>query len=61
VAEIEATRAELADTINLIAERVSPQRLSAALKAQAARPQVIAAATGVVAVVGFLVWRRRSR
>jgi hypothetical protein len=61
VQEIEATRAELADTINAIAERVSPQRLAATLKAQAARPQVIAATAGVVVVVAFLVRRRRSR
>jgi MYXO-CTERM domain-containing protein len=61
VAEIEATRAELADTINSIAERVSPQRLGAIVKAQASRPQVIAASATAVVLVAFLVRRRRRR
>jgi hypothetical protein len=65
--EIEQTRAELADTIDAIAERVSPRRVAsrsvdvAREKVASAPPAGLAAAAGVVVVVIVLWWRRRSR
>jgi MYXO-CTERM domain-containing protein len=65
--EIEQTRAELAQAVDAIADRVSPKNVAArgaeALKAQVAvargKPQVIAAAAVGVVLVAWLVRRRR--
>ena len=68
--DIEATRAELADTIDAIAERVSPKRVASrgveVLREQAATassrpPGQLAAVAAVVVVVVVIFWRRRSR
>jgi hypothetical protein len=69
VAEIERTRENLAQTIDSLADKVSPsnnvRRLRDRLSEEAARPEVrlAAAAVGLV-VVGFTVyriWGRRRR
>jgi uncharacterized protein (TIGR03382 family) len=65
--EIAQTRAELAQAVDAIADRVSPKNVAArgaeALKAQVAvakeKPQVIAAAAVGVVIVAWLVRRRR--
>ncbi|MGH8969960.1 MAG: DUF3618 domain-containing protein [Actinomycetes bacterium] len=68
-AEIERTRARLAGTVNAIASRVKPANV-ARRTAVSARSKVIdergnlrtarvaAAAIGVLAVAGFMTWRR---
>ncbi len=69
VAQIEQTRENLAQTIDILAERVSPvsnmRRLREGAMEQAARPEVrvAAAAVGlaVVGVVLFRIWGRRKR
>ena len=69
VAEIERTRENLASTIDVLADRVSPannaRRLRARLEEQAARPEVRLAAAAIgFAVVSLTVYRmfvRRSR
>jgi hypothetical protein len=62
VAEIERTRENLASTIDVLADRVSPannaRRLRARLQEQAARPEVRLAAAAVgFAVVSLTVYR----
>ena len=69
VAEIERTRENLAQTIDSLADKVSPasnvQRLKDRLADQAARPDVQLAAAAVgLAVIGFAIyriWGRRRR
>jgi hypothetical protein len=69
VAEIERTRENLAQTIDSLAEKVSPannvKRLKDRLAEQAARPEVQLAAAAVgLAVLGYTiyrVWGRRSK
>jgi hypothetical protein len=69
VAEIERTRENLAQTIDELADKVSPannvRRLRERLAEQAARPEVqLAAAAMGLAVLGFTiyrVWGRRRR
>jgi hypothetical protein len=69
VAEIERTRENLAQTIDELAEKVSPannvRRLKERLAEQATRPEVQLAAAAVgLAVLGFTiyrVWGRRRR
>jgi hypothetical protein len=60
--EIEQTRAELADTIEAIVDRVSPKRVGArvvrALETPTGR---IVAIAGVVVVAAVVFRRRRSR
>jgi hypothetical protein len=62
VAEIERTRADLARTIDSLADRVSPadnaRRLRARLQEQAARPEVRLAAAAVgFALTSLIVYR----
>jgi hypothetical protein len=68
--DIEATRAELADAIDAIAERMSPKRVASrgveVLREQATTvssrpPGQLAAVAAVVIVVVVIFWRRRSR
>jgi type VI protein secretion system component VasF len=68
--DIEQTRAELADTIDAIADRVSPKRVAAqgaeTLRRQAQSvgsrpPAQLAAIAGAVLVVAVFFLRRRSR
>jgi Protein of unknown function (DUF3618) len=67
LAQIERTREDLAQTINSLAERVSPanniRQLKEKVAAQVARPEVKAGAAAVgVAVVGLTIlriWARR--
>jgi MYXO-CTERM domain-containing protein len=67
--EIEQTRAELAQAVDAIADRVSPKNVATrgaeALKAQVTaakdKPQVVAAAAVGVVIVAWLVRRRRRR
>jgi MYXO-CTERM domain-containing protein len=66
VREIEATRAELADAIDSIAERVNPKRAAArgaqAVKSNSPIPVVpVAALAGFLVVVLLFLRRRRSR
>ncbi len=69
VAEIERTRENLAQTIDSLADRVSPannvRRLKDRLAEQAARPEVqLAAASIGLAVLGitiYRIWGRRRR
>jgi hypothetical protein len=69
VAEIERTRENLAQTIDSLADRVSPannvRRLKDRLAEQAARPDVQLAAAAVgLAVLGiaiYRIWGRRRR
>jgi hypothetical protein len=69
VTEIERTRENLAQTIDTLADKVSPannvRRLKDRLAEQAARPDVQLAAAAVgLAVVGYTiyrVWGRRKR
>jgi hypothetical protein len=69
VAEIERTRENLAQTIDELADKVSPannvRRLKERLAEQAARPDVQLAAAAVgLAVLGFTIyriWGRRRR
>ena len=69
VAEIERTRENLAQTIDELADKVSPannvRRLRERLAEQAARPEVqLAAAAAGLAVLGFTIyriWGRRRR
>jgi Protein of unknown function (DUF3618) len=69
VAEIERTRENLAQTIDELADKVSPannvRRLRERLAEQAARPDVQLAAAAVgLAVLGFTIyriWGRRRR
>lgn len=69
VEEIERTRENLAQTIDTLADKVSPannvRRLRDTLAEQAARPDVQLAAAAVgLAVIGFTiyrVWGRRRR
>jgi hypothetical protein len=66
VAEIERTRENLAQTIDTLAERVSPanniRRLREQLAEQAARPEVRkAAAAAGLAVAGLIVYRIFAR
>jgi hypothetical protein len=69
VAQIERTRENLAQTIDTLAERVSPsgslRRLRERALAQANRPEVVLAATAVgLAVAGITIlriWGRRRR
>jgi hypothetical protein len=69
VAQIERTRENLAQTIDILAERVSPannvRRLRERAMEQAARPEVRMAAAAVgLAVVGVVIlriWGRRRR
>ena len=69
VAEIERTRANLAETIDTLMERVSPaynvRKLRERLREEAARPEVQLAAAAVgLAVAGIVilrVWGRRKR
>jgi hypothetical protein len=68
-AEIEQTRQRLAGTVDAIADRVNPANV-ARRGAESAKAQVVdergqvrtgraaAAATAVVAVLGFIAWRR---
>ena len=68
VTEIELTRARLAETIDILADRVSPaanvRRLRERAAEQVARPefQLAAAAAGLVlaGLVIYRVWHRRS-
>ena|SRR5579859_6903108 len=67
VAEIERTRQSLANTIDSLADRVSPasnvRRLRERAAEQAARPEVQLAAAGVVVaiagLVAYRIWSRR--
>lgn len=69
VAEIERTREQLAQTIDTLAERVSPganiRRLRDQLSERAAQPEVQLAAVAVgLAVAGiaiYRIWGRRKR
>jgi Protein of unknown function (DUF3618) len=69
VAQIDRTRENLAQTIDLLAERISPannvRRLREQVREQAARPEVRLAAAAVgLAVVGVTIlriWGRRRR
>jgi hypothetical protein len=69
VADIEATRQELANTIDLLAERVSPANAARKLRErameQAARPEVrlavLAAGLAVGGLVVLRVWGTRRR
>jgi hypothetical protein len=69
VAQIEQTRENLAQTIDILAERVSPastmRRLREQAREEAARPEVRMAVAAVgLAVVGLVilrVWGRRKR
>jgi Protein of unknown function (DUF3618) len=69
VAEIERTRENLAQTIDSLADKVSPannvRRLKDRLAEQAARPEVqLAAASVGLAVLGitiYRIWGRRRR
>ncbi|HTW21504.1 MAG TPA: DUF3618 domain-containing protein [Mycobacteriales bacterium] len=68
--DIEQTRAELADTIDAIADRVSPKRFASRsselfrrqVDSLSSRPPAqLAAVAGVVIVVAAFFLRRRSR
>ena len=64
VKEIEQTRANLAQTIDTLAERVSPANVTKRTMARAvehvSRPQVqIGAAALAVVTLALVVWRRR--
>lgn len=62
--EIEATRAELAETLDQIADRVSPKRAAGrgVDRLKALPPQQLALlASPVVLLVGLKVWRRSRR
>jgi Protein of unknown function (DUF3618) len=67
--EIEQTRAELAEAVDAIADRVSPKHVAArgleTAKAQLVvakgKPELLAAVATVVVVVAWFVRRRRSR
>jgi hypothetical protein len=59
--EIEQTRAELADTIEAIADRVSPKRVAARGAEAMKTPTGQAIAAASVVVVALFIFRRRSR
>ncbi len=69
IAQIERTRESLADTIDMLAERVSPtnsaRRLRERLLEEAARPEVRLAAAAVglalVSVTILKIWGRRRK
>lgn len=62
--EIEQTRAQLADTLDQIADRVSPKRAASrgVDRVKALPPQQLAVlASPVLALVALSVWRRTRR
>jgi hypothetical protein len=67
--EIAQTRAELAEAVDAIADRVSPKHVAArgveTAKAQVAvakgKPELLAAAATIIVLVAWFVRRRRSR
>jgi Protein of unknown function (DUF3618) len=66
VAQIERTRENLAQTIDFLAERVSPannvRRLRSQLAEQAARPEVRKAGAAIgLAVAGLIIYRMFAR